>query len=250
MQKAAFFDFDKTLLHGDAGVIFGRSLGAYGYEQAKLKYKSRFRRALWHTWVTTKIAGILASEVFVRTLYKLHLIKRSTLVRVGYRFLRGFKVEDMEVRMDRVWEKEIVARLYPEMIAKLEDHRARGDRVVIVTTGLRPLIERAKARLGEVDIIAVDMKEEDGFWTGRVEGPLYGVQKRDAIQAFAAAHDVDLATSTAYSDHYSDLAFLEAVGHPIVVNPKRKLRRIANDRHWEILRVRKPKLIPLGSGPA
>ena len=37
----------------------------------------------------------------------------------------------------------------------------------------------------------------------------------------------DLDASTAYSDSHTDLPFLEAVGHPVVVNPDRELRRIA-----------------------
>jgi phosphoserine phosphatase len=41
--------------------------------------------------------------------------------------------------------------------------------------------------------------------------------------------------STAYSDSHTDLPFLEAVGHPVAVNPDRKLRRIASQRGWPVL---------------
>ena len=52
---------------------------------------------------------------------------------------------------------------------------------------------------------------------------------RDAI-----TEDLDLAESFAYSDSITDLPMLEAVGHPVVVNPDRELRRIAVERGWEI----------------
>jgi phosphoserine phosphatase len=42
----------------------------------------------------------------------------------------------------------------------------------------------------------------------------------------------------AYSDSHTDLPFLEAVGHPVAVNPDRALRRIARERGWPILRFR------------
>ena len=47
--------------------------------------------------------------------------------------------------------------------------------------------------------------------------------------------DRHLAACTAYSDSHTDLPFLEAVGHPVVVNPDRELRNIAGERGWPIL---------------
>ena len=38
-----------------------------------------------------------------------------------------------------------------------------------------------------------------------------------------------------YSDSHTDLPFLEVVGHPVVVNPDRALRRIAAERAWPVL---------------
>ena len=46
---------------------------------------------------------------------------------------------------------------------------------------------------------------------------------------------LDLAASTAYSDSYSDVPFLEAVGHPVAVNPDRRLKKIARLRGWPTL---------------
>ena len=44
---------------------------------------------------------------------------------------------------------------------------------------------------------------------------------------------IDLATSTAYSDSATDLPMLEAVGHPVVVNPDRALAKLARERGWD-----------------
>ena len=52
------------------------------------------------------------------------------------------------------------------------------------------------------------------------------------MRELAAAEELDLDASTAYSDSYSDVPFLEAVGHPVAVNPDRRLRRIARLRGW------------------
>jgi hypothetical protein len=55
-----------------------------------------------------------------------------------------------------------------------------------------------------------------------------------AILELAASEGIDLAESFAYSDSITDLPMLEAVGHPVVVNPDRDLRRVAVERGWEI----------------
>ena len=65
--------------------------------------------------------------------------------------------------------------------------------------------------------------------------PCYGEYKATALRELAAANGIDLAQSTAYSDSHTDLAFLEAVGHPVAVNPDSKLRAIAERRGWPVL---------------
>ena len=59
-----------------------------------------------------------------------------------------------------------------------------------------------------------------------------------ALEELASAQGLDLARSTAYSDSHTDLAFLEAVGHPVAVNPDRALRRVVRERGWPALRFR------------
>jgi phosphoserine phosphatase len=56
------------------------------------------------------------------------------------------------------------------------------------------------------------------------------------VRELAAREGIDLARSTAYSDSHTDLPFLEAVGHPVAVNPDRELRRLAAERGWPVLR--------------
>ncbi len=60
----------------------------------------------------------------------------------------------------------------------------------------------------------------------------HGEGKAQAVRELAQADQLDLAASTAYSDSYSDVPFLEAVGHPVAVNPDRRLRKIARLRGW------------------
>ena len=75
----------------------------------------------------------------------------------------------------------------------------------------------------------------DGVYTGRSLRAAHGSGKATAVRELAAAEGFDLAESTAYSDSYSDVPFLETVGHPVAANPDRKLRRIAAERGWPVV---------------
>jgi phosphoserine phosphatase len=71
----------------------------------------------------------------------------------------------------------------------------------------------------------------DGKYTGRAIRALHAEGKARCLREL----DYDLAASTAYSDSHTDVPFLEAVGHPVAVNPDRALRRIAGERGWPVL---------------
>ncbi len=76
----------------------------------------------------------------------------------------------------------------------------------------------------------------DGVYTGELAGPfVYGPGKVIAIKEIADWEGYDMAVSYAYSDSASDLPMLEAVGHPVAVNPDGALRTIAHDRGWPIV---------------
>lgn len=238
-RSAAFFDFDKTLLHGDAGVIFGWTLADYGYSLGNdLPPDERKRH---DRQVSAQIARTLGKGALYRSLNAVGVLKRSRLIELTYRFLEGFPAAEMSARMERVWNEKLQERLYPEMVDILDRHRKEGRRIVIVTTGLRELVEHSRKALGEdVEVIGVEMRALEGRWLGQVEGPLYGVHKAAAVAEYAKKHDIDLAESYAYSDHYSDAAFLATVGHPVAVNPSLRLQLLARRKGWEVKWVLPP----------
>ncbi|MBI5088710.1 MAG: haloacid dehalogenase-like hydrolase, partial [Actinobacteria bacterium] len=76
----------------------------------------------------------------------------------------------------------------------------------------------------------------DGVYTGRLAGPFcYAEGKVEAIEELVRWEGFDLRLCYAYSDSASDLPMLEAVGHPVAVNPDSKLERIANRRGWPVV---------------
>ena len=71
--------------------------------------------------------------------------------------------------------------------------------------------------------------------TGRCVGSNpYGENKAELVQRLAETHNFDLNESYAYGNHHSDAHKLKRVGHPVAVNPDRKLREIAVANNWQI----------------
>ncbi len=76
----------------------------------------------------------------------------------------------------------------------------------------------------------------DGLYTGDLNGPfVYGEGKVEAMQRFAAEHDIDMGESYAYSDSASDLPMLRSVGNAVVVNPDAELLALARQEGWRVL---------------
>jgi hypothetical protein len=56
----------------------------------------------------------------------------------------------------------------------------------------------------------------------------------------AQEHGFNLSECFAYSDSYTDVPMLRAVGNPSAVNPDSELRELAKENNWPILDFAKP----------
>ncbi len=91
-------------------------------------------------------------------------------------------------------------------------------------------------QLGADDKIAAMAPFVDGYLTEDFDLPLpYGEGKLSRALEYAAARDTGLGDCWFYSDSLADLPLLEAVGHPVAVNPQRKLRKLALERGWDVV---------------
>jgi HAD superfamily hydrolase (TIGR01490 family) len=131
----------------------------------------------------------------------------------------------------------VLPRVYPEMLREGYAHQDAGRSVHIVTAASQEMAEMLAHVLGFDGGIGYRSEIVDGVYTGRPDGPFtYREGKAEAVRELAAARDIDLAASFAYSDSESDLPLLRVVGHPVAVNPDGALARVARDEGWRIMR--------------
>ncbi|MDX6583872.1 MAG: hypothetical protein QOI10_3056 [Solirubrobacterales bacterium] len=132
----------------------------------------------------------------------------------------------------------VLPRIYPEMLDEVYGHQDAGRPTFIVSAAGDELV-RLLARILYMDGGIGTSYEvgEDGLFTGELGGAfMYGEGKVEAMRRFAEEHEIDLATSYAYSDSVSDLPMLRAVGNPVVVNPDEELTAIAREQGWRVMR--------------
>ena len=216
---AAFFDLDKTLMQGSSAFQFARA----AYRNGLL---SR-RRLVADAWANTRFRLRGATDEVSLAL--------RTRIATG---LTGRRVLDLQ-RLGPDVLAGVLPRVYPRMLAVAHAHQDAGRPAYITTAASRELAEILAGVLSFDGAIGSELSEViDGVYTGRVSGLFaYHVGKADAIRELAEREGIDLAASYAYTDSVSDLPMLEAVGHPVAVNPDRALARIARERGWEVMRL-------------
>lgn len=217
-SRAAFFDVDGTLV--DATVV-------HYFHYFATKGYSSFDRLLWTLGFLPKILHYLIVDK----------ISRSQFNRVFYANYRDMDAAQLRTRSRSHFEELLRPRLFAEAVARIAEHRERGERVVLITGSLDFIIEPLAEFLQADEMIAAHMSELNGRLTGKLTGPPIGDgEKARILKIYAEQQGIDLAQSYGYADSRSDLPMLEAVGHAAVINPSDKLRVLAEQRGWEVLR--------------
>ncbi|MBK5092667.1 MAG: HAD family hydrolase [Actinobacteria bacterium] len=213
----AFFDLDHTLLDGSNGSLYARAMVRRGY----MKPMGLF----WVAWYSI--------------LYRLNRLPRREVYRKILDMMGQYPVLKMIELMDKGFEEAVMPRLYQGGVDLIRSHKEKGQRTVVATAAGEYIAERVRAQLEADDVIATPIPVKGGRITGELEGPTAFMEgKLEMAVEYAAAHGADLSDCYFYSDSASDLPLLEAVGHPVMVNPQVKLRRAAWKRGWPVLRFR------------
>ena len=115
----------------------------------------------------------------------------------------------------------------------MREHKRLGHRTLLITGALDFVIEPIKPLFD--DVVCASLGERNGRLTGELVSPPPTGEARALVMAeYATAHGLRLEESIAYADSASDLPMLEAVGHPVAVNPEAKLATIARKRGWHV----------------
>lgn len=109
--------------------------------------------------------------------------------------------------------------------------RRNGISVVIISHGIRQWIKAATTSLNVDAILASQLLEYDGTFTGNIDGAILStIDKLKALEREAALRSIPLTQCAAVGDGANDYDMLAAVGMPIGFNPVEVLKEIPSLR--------------------
>ena len=158
---------------------------------------------------------------------------RGDFLRHFYRRYEGAPADQLREDAWLLFSHLILTKSFPAGIRRVREHRALGHRTLLITGALDFVVEPLRPLFD--DILCARLGEVDGRLTGELHtGPPTGEARALVMAQYAEAEGLRLEESVAYADSASDLPMLEAVGHPVAVNPESKLATIARKRGWHV----------------
>jgi putative phosphoserine phosphatase/1-acylglycerol-3-phosphate O-acyltransferase len=212
---AAIFDLDRTLIASSSAPVFQRHLADAGvggvreipFADAFLRFYEQFGES----WVMMQPA------------------------KLGARTAKGWSIIMVDEGAKNAAVEIADQMLQPFAQTVFDEHREAGRLLVLATTSPEPWVAPLAEQLGFDAVIATKWASADGAFTGELDGPfVWGRAKADAVGDWAAANDVALERSYAYSDSYFDASLLASVGNPVAVNPDPRLQAVAALRGWPV----------------
>lgn len=215
-RSAAFFDLDKTILATSTSVALRTPLREAGL----LTRRGALLGLLIQLPYLIKGADEQATEKM-----------RESLGEIA----AGWDGVYLESTVKDALSRSIDPVCFVEALEEIALHRAAGRRIVIASASIEEMVRPVAHMLGaDASIGSYAQRNEDGTFTGVISRFNYADEKARACIDMAQRNGWDLGECFAYSDSITDVPLLEAVGHPVVINPDRQLREIAQERDWPI----------------
>ena len=210
-ETCALFDFDGTLISGYSATAFLKDQIARGeLSPADLMQLTQ-----------------------AATRFGIGSLGFSSLMAVHAQYLAGRSESEYIANSERLFRRAIAKLVYPEARQLIDAHRAKGHNIAIISSATPYQVIPAAKDLGIDNVYATDLEVVDGHFTGSVVTPTcFGEGKVLAAEAFAEDHGGSVDRSFFYSDSTDDIALLETVGYPVVLNGSKQLRVIAAEKRW------------------
>lgn len=218
---AAFFDLDKTIIAKSSTLAFSREFQAGGLISRRAMLRSAYAQFVFFT------GGADHDQMDKMRAFMSQLCA-------------GWDVATVRDIVTETITSIVEPLVYAEAVTLMEEHRAAGRDIVIVSASGAEVVEPIGQMLGADRVVATRMEIVDGKYTGNIDYYAYAEEKARAIEHLADTVGYDLVKSFAYSDSVTDVHMLEVVGHPFAVNPDKELRRIALGKEWPILSFVRP----------
>ena len=191
------------------------------------------RRAPWRLLLLPLVIGSMLA-------YVLKLIDRGKLKEINHRLLLGSRRHPNELKplVDSFAERTARSNIRRGARDAIARDKAEGRRLVMATASYRLYAKAIGDRLGFDDVIGTgSIIGLDERVHAKISGEnCYGPAKMRMIADWVEKSGLKGVHGHVrfYSDHVSDEPAFEWADEPVAVNPHGKLRRLAEQRGWQI----------------
>ena len=215
-MNLTLFDLDGTLIPVDSDHAFGGFMVDVG-------------------WVDGAVWGAKNDEFFAQ--YNAGTLDLAEYIDFATSAWRARPLAEALAMRERFMAEVMRPALRPEAVALVEQHRAAGDLIAMVTATNVFVTEPIAAAFGVEHLIAVNLKRDaEGRYIGQIDGiPSFREGKIARVTSWLqglGAQWADFERVHFYSDSTNDLPLLERVSHPVATNPSPALALIAAERGW------------------
>ena len=169
------------------------------------------------------------------------LIDRARLKEINHHLLLGRTIHprDLEPLVGSFADRQVATNIRPGARSAIARDKAEGRRLVLATASYRLYADAIAERLGFDDVIGTgSVIGLDERIHARIAGEnAYGEAKMRMIAEWVEKSGLKGAHGHVrfYSDHVSDRRAFEWADEPVAVNPHGQLRRLAEERGWEVV---------------
>ena len=167
----------------------------------------------------------LPRAAFCGLMYAIHVYDEKKVKQCFLRFLKGLSQKELDDLAEKFYKERLSKILYSDGINHLKELKAKGYKVILISASPEFYLNKLYD-IKEVDyIIGTKFKFEEDKFVCLMDGSnCKGEEKVVRLKEFIAEKglDVDFENSHMYSDSLSDLPLLKLVGHPHLINYKRK----------------------------
>lgn len=214
----AIFDLDNTLIAGDSDYLWGKFLVENNYVNSEEFSKTN---AQFYEDYKNGNLDIIAYQRFALT--PLSKQTMTTLNNWHQQFIKDF----------------IQPIILPKAQAIVDKHKAKGDRVIIITATNTFITKPIGEIYGITELLGTEGEIINNKYTGKVAGvPSFKEGKVTRLNQWLTENNETLEGSYFYSDSHNDLPLLKIVDQPIVVDGDDKLLQIAKDKQWKTISLR------------
>lgn len=151
----------------------------------------------------------------------------------------GLQKEDIIRRAEEFADKEIQDGLRPGAWRSLEEHRAKGDTIVIASAAVCVIVDAIARRLNVKHWVSTEMKWENGrlasdFATENCYGPEKLARVKQLLEENPSLNQHHTLI-TMYTDSYSDIDILRFSDKGVAVNADRKLIKASQLEGFEVV---------------